>query len=95
MYSLSSFLRSEVVSLLLALVMMEAMALWQREGMSSILGGSVSWRISVAVDSVFVRRCGSVVGGGACVDFGSMLWLVFLSLVIRLSCRVSDFVMGG
>ena len=76
-------------------MMMEAMALWHREGMSSSLGVFVSWRISVAVDCVCVIRCGSVEGGGAFLDFGSMFWLVFLSLVIRLSCRVSDLVMGG
>ncbi len=36
-----------------------------------------------------------MVGGIAGVGLGSMFLVKFLSLVIRLSCRVSDLVMGG
>jgi hypothetical protein len=42
-----------------------------------------------------VQSCGSLVGGIVCVGFGSIFLVVFPSLVIRLSCRVSDLVMGG
>ena len=75
--------------------MMEAMALWHRVGMSSRLGVSVSCRISLAFVYVCVIRCGSLVGGITCVGFGSKFLVVFLSLVIRFSCRVSNLVMGG
>ena len=38
---------------------------------------------------------GSVVVGASIFGLGSMFCAVFLSRVIRFSCRVSDFVMGG
>ncbi len=44
---------------------------------------------------VFVVLVGSVVIGASIFGLGSMFCAVFLSRVIRLSCRVSDFVMGG
>ena len=40
-------------------------------------------------------RAGSVVGGASVSGLGSIFFAVFLSRVIRLSCLVSDFVMGG
>ncbi len=40
---------------------------------------------------VFGVGCDSV----SVFGLGSMLLAVFMSLVMRLSCRVSDFVMGG
>ena len=45
LYKVSSFFLSLSVSFLFALLMIDEMALWHREGMSSMLGGSVSWRI--------------------------------------------------
>ncbi len=95
MYSLSSFLRRELVSLRLALLMIEAMALWHNAGMSSSLGVYVSCSNSLAFICVCIIRFGSLIGGVACVGFGSIFFVVFLSLVIRLSCLVSDLVMGG
>ena len=44
---------------------------------------------------VCVFRAGSVVIGASVFGLGSMFFAVFLSRVIRLSCLVSDFVMGG
>ena len=44
---------------------------------------------------VFVVLVGLVVIGASIFGLGSMFCAVFLSRVIRLSCRVSDFVMGG
>ncbi len=75
--------------------MIEAMALWHNAGMSSSLGVSVSCSTSLAVICVCMIRFGSLIGGVAYVGFGSICLVVFLSLVIRLSCRVSDLVMGG
>ena len=40
-------------------------------------------------------RAGSVVVGASVFGLGSIFFAVFLSRVIRLSCLVSDFVMGG
>ncbi len=37
----------------------------------------------------------SIVVGASIFGLGSMFCAVFLRRVIRLSCRVSDFVMGG
>ena len=37
----------------------------------------------------------SIVVGASVFGLGSMFFAVFLSRVIRLSCLVSDFVMGG
>ena len=44
---------------------------------------------------VSVFRAESVVVGVSVFGLGSMFFAVFLSRVIRLSCLVSDFVMGG
>ena len=44
---------------------------------------------------VCVVRVGSVVIGASMFGWGSIFFAVFLSRVIRLSCLVSDFVMGG
>ncbi len=40
-------------------------------------------------------RYKSLVGGIAGVGFGDMFLVVLLSLVMRLSCHVSDLEMGG
>ena len=44
---------------------------------------------------VCVVRVESVVVGASVFGLGSMFLAVFLCRVIRLSCLVSDFVMGG
>ena len=49
----------------------------------------------VACVRVCVFLAGSVVVGASVFGLGSMFFAVFLSLVMRLSCLVSDFVMGG
>ena len=82
-------------SLRFALSMNTTMALWHRAGISSISGGSGSCRISLACVRVCVVLLGLVVIGVTVFGFGSMLFAVFLSLVMRLSCLVSDFVRGG
>ena len=71
---------------------MAAVALWKRTGISSSSGGLGSCRTSL----VCVRVCVGLAGDGVSV-FGmeSMCFTVFLSLVMRLSCLVYDFVMGG
>ncbi len=48
LYKVSSFFLSLSVSFLFALLMIDEMALWHREGMSSMFGGSLSFRIDVA-----------------------------------------------
>jgi hypothetical protein len=58
-------------------------------------GGSASWSTSVACVRVCVVRVVSVAFGLLALGLGSMFLAVFLSLVIRRSCLVSDFVMGG
>ncbi len=78
-----------------ALFMITAMALWHRAGISSSSGGSGSCRTSLACARVCVVLLGFVVSGVSVFGLGSMLFVVFLSLVMRLSCLVSDFVMGG
>jgi hypothetical protein len=49
----------------------------------------------VACVRVCVLRVVSVVVGESVFGLGSMFFAVFMSRVIRLSCRVSEFVMGG
>ncbi len=48
LYRVSSFFLSLSVSFRFALLMIDEMALWHREGMSSMFGGSSSIRIDVA-----------------------------------------------
>ena len=77
--------------------MIVEMALWHREDMSSMLGGSVSWRVVLAwVGVCVVSFLRHVSGGrlcGGCV-VGSLLVLRRLaslrSFVRRLSCRLSE-----
>ena len=82
-------------SFLFALFMIAAIALWQRVGISWSSGGSESCNIFVACVRVCVVLVVSIVVVVSVFGLGSMLCAVFLSRVIRLSCRVSDFVMGG
>ncbi len=92
---MSSFLRRELASLRLALFMIAVIALWHRAGISSSCGGSVSCSTSVACVRVRVVRVVSVATGVLAFGLGSMLLAVFLSLEMRFSCLVSDFVIGG
>ena len=75
--------------------MITAIAVWQRVGISWSSGGSECCNILVACVRVCVVRVVSVVVGSSIFGLGSMFLAVFLSRVIRLSCLVSDFVMGG
>ena len=49
---------------------------------------------SLACGRICVVLLGLVAFGVSVFGLGSMLFVVFLSLVMRLSCLVSDFVMG-
>ncbi len=95
LYSWSSFFLRESASLRFALFTIAAMALWHRAGISSSSGGSGSCKTSLACVRVCVVLLGLVVNGVSVFGLGTMLFAVFLSLVMRLSCRVSDFVIGG
>ena len=94
MYSWSSFYLRESASLWFALFIMAAMVLWQRAGISSSSGGLGSCWTSLACVRVCVVLWGLVAFGVSVFGLGSMFFAVFLSLVMRLSCLVSDFVMG-
>ena len=78
-----------------ALFTIIAMALWHRAGISTSSGGSGSCRTSLAWVRVCVVHLGLVVSGVSVFGLGNMRFVVFLSLVMHLSCLVSDFVMGG
>ena len=89
------------MSFRLALLMIVEMALWHREGISSVFGGSGSWRIDatwvgVWVVSLLVSASGGCLCEGCVV--GSFLLLrrvaSFLSFVRRLSCLLSELVRG-
>ena len=75
--------------------MIVAMALLHKAGMSFRLGGSGSCSTSMACVWVCLMCCGSVVVGVWFFGLGIVFFAVFLSRVIRFSCLVSDFVMGG
>ena len=75
---------------------MAAMALWHSAGIFSSSGGSGSWSTLLACVLVcVVVPFGSGVVCVSVFDLGSMLLAAFLSLVMRFSCLVSDFGMGG
>ncbi len=78
-----------------ALFTITAMALWHRAGISSSSDGLGSCRTSLACVRVCVVLLGFIAIGVSVFGLGSMLFTVFLSLVMRLSFLVSDFVMGG
>ena len=90
-HSWSSFFLRESASLRFDLFTITAMALWHRAGISSSSDGSGSCRTSLACVRVCVMLLGLVVIGVSVFCLGSMLFAVFLSLVMRLSCLVSDF----
>ncbi len=75
--------------------MITAIDVWQRAGISLSSGGSGSCSTSMACVRVCVVRVASIVIEVSVFGLGSMLLTVFLSRVMRLSCRVSDLVMGG
>ncbi len=89
------------MSFRLASLMIDEMAVWHREGMSSMLGGFVSWSISeIWVGVWVVSFLGPTSGGRLCVGyvFVSLLLLRRLaslrSFVRRLSCLLSELVSG-
>ena len=71
------------------------MALWHSAGISSSPGGSGSCKTSLACVHVCVGVLGLDMIGVSVFRLGSMLLAAFLSIVMRFSCLVSDFVMGG
>ena len=72
LYWASSFFRIVSASLRFALLMMVAIALWHRTGMSSSFGASVRWRTFVARDGVgLLFGCG--LGSGGDGDCGAFL----------------------
>ncbi len=89
------------MSFRLALLMIVEMALWHREGMSSMFGVSGSWRMVVAYVVVwglsFLR---SLSVGWVYVDCVFVVFLVmqflalFRSFVRRWSCLLSEWVRG-
>ena len=100
LYRASSFFLSLSASFLFALFMIVEMALWHRAGMSSMLGGSVSWSIVEICDGVCVVffRSGSGVGLCVCCVVGFVLELrrlASLCIFVRLlSCMLSEWVRG-
>ncbi len=101
LYMVSSFFLSLSMSFRFALLMIVEMALWHSEGMSSVLGGSGSWRIDetwvgVWVVSFFVSGSGGLLWEG-CVVGSFLLFRRLASLrsfVRRLSCLLSELVRG-
>ena len=75
--------------------MIVVIALWHSAGISSRSGGSASCSTSVACVRVSVVRVVSVAFGVLAFGLGSMFLAAFLSLEMRFSCLVSDFVIGG
>ena len=89
------------MSFRLALLMIVEMALWHREGMSSMFGVSGSWRmVEACVDGWGFSFLRSSSVGWVCVDCVDVLFLVmrllapFRSFVRRLSCLLSEWVRG-
>ncbi len=97
----SSFFLSFSISFRLALLTIDEMALWHREGMSTMFGGSLSFRIVVASVGVCIFSiCGPGSGWFLCV-WGVVVVLFRIcrlaalrSFVRRLSCLLSEFVRG-
>ena len=81
------------MSLRFALLMIEAMALLHRTGMSSSLAESGRWSTLVAFVCVSLVCWGSVVGALLVSGLESMHLAMFLSRVMRFSCLVSAIVM--
>ncbi len=101
LYRMSSFFLSLSISFRFALLMIDEMALWHREGMSSMFGGSLRFRIDVAWVGVWVGLCSwSGSGEFLCVGcvVGALLWIsrlaVLRSFVSLLSCLLTEFVRG-
>jgi hypothetical protein len=91
LYSLFSFRCRVTNSFFLVLLMIVAIALLHREGMSSMLKGSVSCRILEAIGMAVVFSGG---GGRSLCCWGFSCcsrWADFRSLVRRLIFLVSDF----
>ncbi len=82
-------------SLRFALLMIEAIALLHRAGMSSRLGWYGRRRTSLACVCVCVACWGLVVDGLLVFGLGRIRLALFLSFVMRFSVLVSEFVIGG
>ena len=100
LYMPSSFFLSLSISFRFALLMIVEMALWHRAGMSSMLGGSVSWSIVetwVGVWVFSILRPGSGWLCDGCVFVSLLVTRRLASLqsfVRRLSCLLSEWVSG-
>ena len=101
LYRASSCFLSFLISFRLALLIIIEMALWHREGMSSMFGVSGSWRMVLACDIGWgFSFVGSVSVGWVFVGCVVVLFLVmrflvsFRSFVRRLSCLLSEWVRG-
>jgi hypothetical protein len=95
LYNSFSFCCRVSTSCLIALMMIVAIALLHRDGISSMLEGSVSCNIFVASEMDVVSGGGE--GRSVCC-WGLVCccrWTEFLSLARRCICLVSDFVIGG
>ncbi len=96
LYMSSSFFLSLSMSFLFALLMIVEIALWHNAGMSSMLGGSLSWSIVEAWVCVWGvswlgPRFGWVCGVGVVVLLLVTRRLAsFRSFVSRLSCLLSE-----
>ena len=89
------------MSFLFDLLMIVEMALWHREGMSSICGVSVSWRIVEAWVGVWVvlllgpGSCGCVLGGSVVCSLLVLSRVAALrSFVRRIICLLSELERG-
>ncbi len=90
------------MSFLFAVLIIVEIAVWHREGMSSMLGVSVSWRIFETCVGVWVVFCLISRSGGClcgccvvCSFFVLRRFVSLRSLVRRLSCLLSECVRGG
>ncbi len=96
LYMASSFFLSLSTSFRFAFLMIVEIALWHRAGMSSMLGGSVSWSIVETWVGVWVVSCLGPRSGwlcGGCVIVSLLVRRRFASLrsfVRRLSCLLSE-----
>ncbi len=83
------------MSLRFALLIIEAIALLHRAGMSSRLVGSGRLSTSLVCVCVCVLCWGSDVNELSVFGLGSIRLAIFLGFVMRLNRRVSGFVIGG
>ena len=100
LYSASSFFLSLSTSFLFALFMIVEMALWHRAGMSSMLGGSVSWSVEAWVGGWVMifwgpESCGCGFGWSMVCSLLVLSRVAALrSFVRRLICLLSELERG-